>query len=110
MNYIFRELKFFFKCKNTHTRICFKSKEKIFLELKLVYVVKSQAIKKFFKHMLFSLAPDGSRDKQEGSKRLTNLNDIAPAFEELLEKYEFKVPSNVAWDLRLFRLSKLRTL
>ena len=51
--------------------------------------VKSEAIKKSFKHTLFSLPPDGSRDKQEGSKRLTNLINIAPAFEDLPEKYKF---------------------
>ena len=53
--------------------------------------VKSDAIKKSFKQTLFSLPPDGSRDKEEGSKRLTNLIDIAPAFEDLPEKYRFKV-------------------
>ena len=109
MNNIFSKLKVLKNVK-IHARICYQSKEKIFLELKLVYVVKSQAIKKSFKYTLFSLPPDGSRDKQEGSKRLTNLIDIAPAFEDLPEKYEFKVPSNVAWDLRLSRLSKLTTL
>jgi len=53
--------------------------------------VKSEAIKKSFKQTLFSLPPDGSLDKQEGSERLTNLIEIAPAFEDLPEKYQFKV-------------------
>ena len=64
---------------------------------KAVKGVKSEAIKKSFKHTLFSLPADGSRDKQEGSKRLTNLIAIAPAFEDLPEKYKFKVHSNVTW-------------
>ena len=60
--------------------------------------VKSEAIKKSFKHTLFSLPPDGSRYKQEGSKRLTNLIENAPAFEDLPEKYNFKVHSNVNYN------------
>ena len=52
--------------------------------------VKSEAIKKSFKHTLFSLPQYGSRDKQEGSKRLNNLIEIAPAFEDLVEKYQCK--------------------
>ena len=59
--------------------------------------VKSEAIKKSFKHTLFSLPPDGSRDKEEGSKRLNNLIEIAPAFEDLPEKYQFKVHSIDNW-------------
>ena len=79
---------------------------------KAVKSVKSEAIKKSFKHTLFSLPPDGSRDKQEGSKRLTNLIEIAPAFEDLPEKYQFKVHSNFTLDLLklLSQLSKLMTL
>ena len=34
--------------------------------------------------------PYGSRDKQEGSMRLNNLIEIAPAFEDLVEKYQCK--------------------
>ena len=64
---------------------------------KAVKAVKSEAIKKSFKHTLFSLPADGSRDKQEESKRLTNLIEIAPDFEDLPEKYKFKVHSNVTW-------------
>ena len=57
--------------------------------------VKSETIKKSFKHTLFSLPPDGSRYKLEGSKSLANLIEIAPAFEDLPEKYKFKVRSCV---------------
>ena len=53
--------------------------------------VKSEAIKKSFKHPLFSLPPDGSRDEQEGSKRLTNLIESAAPFKDLPEKCKFKV-------------------
>ena len=53
--------------------------------------VKSKTIKKSFKHTLFSLAPDGSRDKEEGSKRLNALISSAPTFEQLPEKYRFQV-------------------
>ena len=53
--------------------------------------VKSEAIKKSFKHTLFSLPPDGSRDKEEGSKRLNALITSAPTFEQLPEKYRFQV-------------------
>ena len=53
--------------------------------------VKSEAIKKSFKHTLFSLPPDGSRDKEEGRKRLNALIDSAPTFEQLPEKYRFQV-------------------
>ena len=53
--------------------------------------VKSESIKKSFKQTLFSLPPDGSRDKEEGSERLNKLIEIAPAFEDLPEKYQFKV-------------------
>ena len=59
--------------------------------------VKSGAIKKSFKHTLFSLPPDGSRDKEEGSKRLNALIECAPAFEELPEKYQFKVRLIDSW-------------
>ena len=59
--------------------------------------MKSDAIKKSFKHTLFSLPPDGSRDKEEGSKRLNNLIEIAPAFEQLPDKYQFKVLSVDSW-------------
>ena len=52
--------------------------------------MKSEASKKSFKHTLFSFPPEGSRDKQEGSKRLNNLIETAPAFEDLAEKYKFK--------------------
>ena len=53
--------------------------------------VKSEAIKKSFKHTLFSLPPDGSRNKEEGSKRLNALITSAPTFEQLPEKYRFQV-------------------
>ena len=53
--------------------------------------VKSESIKKSFKQTLFSLPPDGSRDKEERSERLNKLIEIAPAFEDLPEKYQFKV-------------------
>ena len=53
--------------------------------------VTSESIKKSFKHTLFSLPADGSRDKEEGGKRLTDLIAIAPTFEELPEKYQFAV-------------------
>ena len=72
--------------------------------------VKSDAIKKSFKHTLFSLPPDGSRDRQEGSKRLTNLIEGAPAFEDLPEKYKFKVHSNVTYNLLMLLLSCLSKL
>ena len=51
--------------------------------------VKSEAIKKSFKHTLFP-PQYGSRDKQEGSKRLNNLIEIVPDFEDLAEKYQCK--------------------
>ena len=63
--------------------------------------VKLEAIEKSFTHTLFSLPPYGSRAKQEGSKRLTNLIESASAFEDLPEKYEFKVHSNVNYNLRI---------
>ena len=53
--------------------------------------VKSESIKKSFKHTLFSLPTDGSKDQEEGSKRLNNLITSAPTFEELPEKYRFEV-------------------
>ena len=53
--------------------------------------VKSESIKKSFKHTLFSLPADGSKDQEEGSKRLNNLITSAPTFEELPEKYRFEV-------------------
>ena len=49
--------------------------------------VKSEHIKKSFKQTLFSLPPDGSRDKEEGSKRLNALITSAPTFEQHPEKY-----------------------
>ena len=53
--------------------------------------VKSESVKKSFRHTLWSLAPDGSEDKEEGSQRLLNLIENAPPFEELPEKYKFEV-------------------
>ena len=62
--------------------------------------VKSEAIKKSFKYTLFSLPQYGSRDKQEGSKRLNNLIKIAPAFEDLAKKnINAKVYSIDSWIL-----------
>ena len=49
--------------------------------------VKSEHIKKSFKQTLFSLPPDGSRDKEEGSKRFDALITSAPTFEQHPEKY-----------------------
>ena len=46
---------------------------------------------KSFKHTLFSLTVDGSKDQKEWSKRLNDLIAIAPTFEELPEKYRFEV-------------------
>ena len=53
--------------------------------------VKAELIKNSFKHTLFSLPADGSKDQEEGSKRLNDLIAIAPTFEELPEKYRFEV-------------------
>ena len=52
-----------------------------------------QAVKNSFKHTLFALPPDGSRDSIDGGKRLMQLIDQAPAFEDLPEKHRFKVLS-----------------
>ena len=49
--------------------------------------VKSEDIKKSFKSTLFSLPPDGSRDKEEGSKRFDALITSALTFEQHPEKY-----------------------
>ena len=69
--------------------------------------VKSEAIKKSFKHTLFSLPQYGSRDKQEGSKRLNNLIEIAPAFEDLVEKHQCKCIFHWQLDFVLYWLSQL---
>ena len=42
-----------------------------------VKFVRSVTIEKSFRHILFSLSPDGSRDKREGGKQLINLIEIA---------------------------------
>ena len=69
--------------------------------------VKSEAIKKSFNHTLFSLPQYGSRDKQEGSKRLNNLIEIAPAFEDLVEKHQCKCIFHWQLDFVLYWLSQL---
>ena len=45
--------------------------------------VKSQSIKKSFKHTLFSFPADGPRDTEEGGKRLNDLIAFVPPFEQL---------------------------
>ena len=56
-----------------------------------IKAVPSESIKKSFRHTLFSLPPDGSKDSTEEGKRITKLISEAPAFEDLPDKYQIKV-------------------
>ena len=53
--------------------------------------IPAETVIKTFKQTLFSLPADGSKDEEEGSKRLLKLIAKAPSFDDLPPEYKSKV-------------------